>query len=371
MAPRPRTVALHLAVLGMLVSCSPATDDAGTSSPPSTTTAATAAAPTTGEPDAPSQTSTVPTTTAAPTTTAPAAPPATTAPAPHPVSMAALQRRVFTGGDLRLGDVLATTEAYTRYTVTYASGALTISGVLNVPTGDGPFPALVLAHGYIDPAVYRNGQGMPREHDYLARAGYVVLHTDYRNHAGSTDDPATELGLRLGYAEDVVNAVAALRASDLPVDPGRIGLMGRSMGGGVTYNALVARPGLVDAAVVHAPVSSSAGENFDRWTRAAPGADPTSDAIIAAYGTPEAAPDFWRAASPVSAFDRVRTPVLIQHGTADETCPPVWSEQTLAAMQAAGVDAELVTYEGEGHTFDAAWTAAMERTVAFFAEHLV
>ena len=48
----------------------------------------------------------------------------------------------------------------------------------------GRHPAVVLAHGYIDPAVYVSGQGMRREQDWLARAGYVVLHVDYRNHAG-------------------------------------------------------------------------------------------------------------------------------------------------------------------------------------------
>jgi hypothetical protein len=40
---------------------------------------------------------------------------------------------------------------------------------MNVPDGKGPFPVLVLNHGYIDPDTYFPGQGMPREHDYLAR----------------------------------------------------------------------------------------------------------------------------------------------------------------------------------------------------------
>ena len=73
--------------------------------------------------------------------------------------------------------------------MTYASGDLTISGVLNIPAGPGPFPALVLTHGYIDPAIYRTvgddaRAGLPRPR------GYVVLHTDYRNHAASDDDPS-------------------------------------------------------------------------------------------------------------------------------------------------------------------------------------
>jgi dipeptidyl aminopeptidase/acylaminoacyl peptidase len=283
------------------------------------------------------------------------------------VSIEALIQGTYDGRDLRLGEVLATTDAYTRYFATYASGDLTISGVLNVPHGDGPFPAVVLAHGYIDPAIYTNGRGMMREQDYLARAGFVVLHTDYRNHAASSDDPDAELELRLGYTADVINAVLALKSSSAAkVDPDRLAIMGRSMGGGVTYNALVAAPGLVDAAVVYAPVSSNAAENFNRWTRG----DAVADQIIAAYGAPEQNPEFWRQASPVTYFDRITEPILIQHGTGDETCPYEWSEQSLAALRRAGVDAELVTWPGEPHAFEAAWPASMQRTVEFLTEHL-
>ena len=68
--------------------------------------------------------------------------------------------------------------------MTYPSGDVTVSGVLLRPRGPGPFPAVVLDHGYIEPSVYVTGQGLMREQDALARDGFVVLHTDYRGHAG-------------------------------------------------------------------------------------------------------------------------------------------------------------------------------------------
>jgi dipeptidyl aminopeptidase/acylaminoacyl peptidase len=281
-----------------------------------------------------------------------------------------MQKR-FGGGALRLGDVLDKNSNYTRYFVTYRSGTLTISGVMNVPNGDGPFPALVLNHGYIDPDVYTNGRGLRREQDYLARHGFVVLHTDYRNHAQSDDDPNAELNLRLGYTEDVVNAVLALRRSGLPyIDPDRIGLLGRSMGGGVTYNVLVVQPGLVDAAVVYAPVSSDVMDNFDRWIRGQRGNAALAAEIVAAYGSPEDNPAFWRNASPVTFFDRISEPILIHHGTADQSCPIAWSESTVATLRSLGKDARLLIYEGEPHAFEAAWESSMERTIAFFEQHL-
>jgi dipeptidyl aminopeptidase/acylaminoacyl peptidase len=274
----------------------------------------------------------------------------------------------YDGRDLRLGRVLARNDAYTRYFVTYASGSLRISGIMNVPTGPGPYPVLVLNHGYIDPAIYTNGRGLAREQDYLARRGYVVLHTDYRNHAQSSDDGRSELNLRLGYTEDVINAVLAIKQSRLPyLDRERIGLLGRSMGGGITYNVLVAQPGLVKAAVVYAPVSSDAVDNFNRWTRTD---SALATAIIRAYGAPERNPGFWRNLSAVNFFDRVTEPILIQHGTADESCPIAWSRETLAALEKAGKDATMYTYPGEHHPFGPAWSTSMARTVTFLDQRL-
>jgi dipeptidyl aminopeptidase/acylaminoacyl peptidase len=314
-----------------------------------------------------SPTAPTPTPTGSPTRTPTAQP----EPAPHPVSLPALFEREYDGRDLRLGDVRFETDAYTSYSVSYRSGRLRVSGILNVPHGRGPFPALVLAHGYIDPDVYVNGQGMRREQDWLARAGYVVLHTDYRGHGFSDAAPNAERRLRLGYTVDVVNAVHALRATRrVPVDDDRIGLVGRSMGGGVIYNALVAQPNLVDAAVVFAPVSSLTADNFNRWTRDDPGRSEVSDHILTEYGEPRDAPGFWASVSPRSYFDRVTAPVLIHHGTADESCPIRWSRETRRAMAAAGVDVRLRVYDGEPHAFIDQFPLSMGRTVRFLDERL-
>src|SRR5688572_26203598 len=72
----------------------------------------------------------------------------------NPISLPALMAKQFDGRELKLGQVLDETAAYTRYFITYKSGELTISGILNVPKGEGPFPVLILNHGHIDTSVY-------------------------------------------------------------------------------------------------------------------------------------------------------------------------------------------------------------------------
>ncbi len=301
----------------------------------------------------------------------PAAPPSAAAeelpPVNDQVSLAALMREDLSGGRIRLRRQVLANDAYTRHEVTYPSGEVTVSGVLLRPRGQGPFPAVVLNHGYIEPSVYVTGQGLMREQDYLARAGFVVLHTDYRGHAGS--DPASERSreTRLGYTRDTINAVQS--AKRLPyVDPGRVAMLGRSMGGGVTYNALVAKPGLVRAAVVFAPVSSDFVDNFNRWTVAE-----RPDAAAATYrrwGTPQDAPEFYAGLSARTHFDRITEPVLIHHGTLDESCPVGWSRTTQRLLRGAGVDSTLEIYRGEQHAFGPQWPLSMERTVRFLRREL-
>ncbi|KRB77436.1 peptidase S9 [Nocardioides sp. Root190] len=276
----------------------------------------------------------------------------------------------FNGGALRLGEEVLRDAGHTQYAVTYRSGDLTISGRLAVPDGEGPFPTVVLAHGYIDPAVYVNGQGMTRERAWFGERGYVALHVDYRGHAGSDPDRSGGLDMRMGYTEDVINAVLALRAWKGLVDDDRVGLVGRSMGGGVVYNALAVQPGLVDAAVVFAPVSSDAVDNFERWIRPDPSRDGVARQILRRYGEPAAAPDFWAGISARTYFGDITEPVLIHHGTADDQCPIRWSRATARLMRAAGVEVTLQVYEGEGHAFGPQFDLSMERTLGFLERRL-
>ncbi|WP_295657121.1 S9 family peptidase [uncultured Nocardioides sp.] len=265
------------------------------------------------------------------------------------------------------------TAAHTSYDVTYRSERFTISGVLNVPTGRGPFPAVVLAHGYIDPAYYVRGQGMTRERGSLAQAGYVALHVDYRNHAESDDDPASQRNFRTGYAVDVVNAVNALRGSDdVPVDDERIGIFGRSMGGGVVYKVLEMAPGLVDAGIAYSPVSTLEADNFNQFNRDGD-RDAFVDLVQQRWGLPEAKgrenDEFWESISARSHLDRITEPVLIVQGRFDDTCPPEWARATQRAMERAGVDSQLELYD-DGHAFGPQYAASMQRIVAFLDKRL-
>lgn len=274
----------------------------------------------------------------------------------------------FDGRDLSVGQILERHGAYTRYYITYRSGELSISGIMNVPSGAGPFPVLILNHGYIDPAIYTNGRGLRREQDYLARQGFVVIHPDYRNHAQSSRVDDGELENRLGYVEDVINAVYAVRASSLPYfDKENIGMLGHSMGGGIAQTIAVAKPDLVDAIALYAPISMDYRDSYFKYMARNP---ERAERIRERYGTPEENGPVWDALSPATYVERISVPMILFQGTRDESVPKEWSDRTAELMKAEGKPLDYVVYDGEAHEFGPRWTDFMRQTTEFFRRHL-
>lgn len=302
-----------------------------------------------------------------PSVTASPSPASALPPVRHEPSLPALMRRDYASEAPERLRTMGATPAYTKYAVRYTSGDLVVSGVLYVPRGAGPFPGIVLNHGYIEPSRYVTGQGMPREQVFLAEHGFVVLHTDYRGHAASSSAGQVDRELRLGYAEDALNAAQALKAMP-EVDAHRVAMFGRSMGGGVTQNALVIAPELVRAAVVWASVSSAFVENVRHFTARS---RPESVAELEGrFGPLTEDNTFYADLSSRNFFDRVAVPVLIEHGTADSTCPIEWSRRSHALMQEAGADVRLIERAGEEHAYERLWSAAMDDTYAFLRQQL-
>jgi uncharacterized protein len=288
-------------------------------------------------------------------------------------------RHELTGTGLEFVRVLDDNSAYTRYQISYFSDGLRISGIMNIPKGDGEYPLVILNHGHIDTSVYTLGRGLKREQDYIARRGFAVLHTDYRNHAFSDKDLSIieEKTLRRSakYGSDSINAIIAVREAvkswvkELAnVDPERVGMLGHSMGGGVTMYSLVTHPDLIDAAVLYAPVHSNEYYNFQKWMR--PRLSKTE------YSNLEK--EFWNLSnsgtflpiSPEGYLSRIKTPIQMYWGTADDSCPIEWARYMDPTFREAGVDMEYIEYAGEGHEFSREWTSFMEGVVKFFKEEL-
>lgn len=311
----------------------------------------------------------VPSATPAPSATATALPTATPAPTEPPtptatpdpygdITIEGLRARAYGGGEITVVETLAVTGAFTRTLITYPSDGLTVRAFMNTPSGPGPFPVVIVCHGYIDPAIYQTLAYTTRYADALARAGFLVVHPDYRGNGLS--EPGRNF-FRTGYAIDVLNLIALLK--DWPLaDPHSIALFGHSMGGGISLRVITVSPD-VKAALVYGSMSADENINFTKiaeW-RGTTAELPELEVPAAAVAR----------IAPVNYLQDVTAAVSIHHGDADATVPPAWSADLYARLVALGKDVEYFTYPGEPHTFTGTGERLlMQRAVEFFDRHL-
>jgi hypothetical protein len=118
-------------------------------------------------------------------------------------------------------------------TITFQNGDVTLAGTLDLPAGEGPFPAIVTIHG--SPPLTRNDIYNLRISHFFVQHGYAVLRYDKRG-AGESTGKYPGVGTEDGeaalndLADDALAGVEFLKNHDL-VDPDRIGLAGHSQAG--------------------------------------------------------------------------------------------------------------------------------------------
>jgi dipeptidyl aminopeptidase/acylaminoacyl peptidase len=271
-----------------------------------------------------------------------------------------MRGQAYPGSQIRIQGTYGRSKAFASHPFIYDSGGLKISGMMNVPQGRGPFPVVILCHGFIDPAEYVTGDDTWRQADYLAERGYLTLAPDYRNHAAS--DKARSF-FHIGYAEDVLHLIASLPSLE-EADPRRVGLWGHSMGGAIALKAAVVDKS-ADAVVLFGSVSGDERVNYENGMGNGPGVYG-----VELLGSPRSNPLVYKRMSPIR-YLRFSPPLSIHHGQADTIVPAEWSEALYAAALEQGASAELFLYPEGGHTFRGEdWELAMERTVAFLDEHV-
>ena len=357
-----RHAAGPLLILGLAACSVPPVEP--TPTPPPARPSAIAAAPT----------STAGAATAAPSATPSASPAPSATPDPWaayaPYTIAGLRARSYGQGQIEIVREIERAAGFTRYLVAYPSDGLRITGMLNVPAGSGPFPVVILNHGYYPLDVYQTGNGSKLAADYLASRGFLTISPDFRSHAGSDDAPNL---FRAGHVIDTLNLIPL--AQKLPqARPGKLGMWGHSNGGAITAKAIVVSD-QVAAAVIYSPASSNIAEDYQfrvERSRARAGQPPgrrtgVIDRVDVEFPVaPDAAPDLYQRLSPLPYLAFVSATVQIHWGSADETVPYKWPGDLLDGLRAAGKPVEYFEYPGQPHSFTGAANQLYLRRIAEF-----
>ena len=228
---------------------------------------------------------------------------------------------------------------------------LNLAGMLFIPDGEGPFPAVVMIHGagtsmrdntwYLTPA------------KYLQENGVLVLLPDKRGSVKSEGDWRTSSYEDL--ATDTVAAVNFLKTQSM-VDVSKIGIMGMSQGGQISPLVAVQSPDvsfLID--VVGTSLNNYDVLHYEETNNLREmGFLPVVSDLIAYPSTwvlrNITQKEFWNAVGNFDAlpyWEELSVPSLVMYGSDDPNVPAEASKARLEKLNKPNI--KVMIYEGSAH----------------------
>ncbi|MGE3621500.1 MAG: prolyl oligopeptidase family serine peptidase [Acidimicrobiia bacterium] len=215
-----------------------------------------------------------------------------------------------------------------------------LSGALLLPTGADPDARLPVL---LDPYGGPHAQRVVRAHDaylgsqWFADQGFAVLVVDGRGTPGrgAAWERAVAGDLATAVLEDQVDALHAAAEVEPRLDLGRVGIRGWSFGGYLAALAVLRRPDVFHAAVAGAPVTEWRlyDTHYTERYLGHPGTDPGP----------------YDRSSLLGDAPRLRRPLLLVHGLADDNVVAAHTLELSGALLAAGRPHQVLPLTGVTH----------------------
>ncbi len=228
--------------------------------------------------------------------------------------------------------------------LTFASyDGLEIPSILYMPKGEGPFPALVWAHGG------PGGQsqlGWSPYFQYLASQGFAILAVNNRGSSGYGKTFFSAADKKHGDADLMDYIFAKEYLKRLPqIDGERIGVIGASYGGYITLAALTFHPDCFACGIDLFGVSN--------WLRTLTEYPPWWENHIASLhekiGHPATDHDYLVGISPLFHADKITKPLFVLQGANDPRVVQAESDEIVEQVRLGNTPCVYLLFEDEGH----------------------
>lgn len=270
---------------------------------------------------------------------------------------------------VKLNDTLPPTDlAVARYVGYRTRDNLEIPAYLTLPVGREAkgLPLIIMPHG--GPYGVRDHGDFDADVQFLANRGYAVLQPEYRGSSSYGQNFADRGEGQWGRAmqDDLDDGMDWLVKQGI-VDAKRVCLVGGSYGGYAAIWGATRNPERYRCAVSFAGISDL-GRQLKYQLNSY--GDKTAREKWRARVQGDAAFDL-KTVSGLYNVDRLKVPMMLVHGTKDQTVPPKQSSAYADALHAAGKTYEFYELPGEGHGLSNAANAQIwyDRLDAFLAKY--
>ncbi len=275
----------------------------------------------------------------------------------------------FEASKIEIGDVLSETDKFTsyKYTMSFSpdlSGSLkTVSGMINIPKGEGTFPAVVMFRGFVSQETYIIGTGTKPSAKVFAENGYITIAPDFLGYADS-DKEASDI-FESRFQTWVTAAVTLKSVNSISKWDGKnIFIWGHSNGGQIALTTLEIT-GVDYPTVLWAPVSIRFPASILYYIADAEDGGKLLISKLSEFYETYNAEEF----SLTNYFSKIKAPIEINQGTSDTAVPYWLSDALYDELKEASVTATYIKYPGNDHNMRPNWNTVVENSLLFFNSH--
>lgn len=247
----------------------------------------------------------------------------------------------------------------------YQSEGRKISGQVNFPEGE-VRGVIVMARGYVDKEIYQTGMGTKNAAQYYAKNGYFTYAPDFSGYGGSDQEDVNAIGARLTKPVEILDLLASLE-TDLPIY-----LWGHSNGGQIMLSVaeilgmredLSLQGPTLKGLTLWAPVTKPFPYSILFYTDEAEDKGKWLRRELARFETEYDVYNY----SIDRYFDKIKLPIQLHQGTADEAVPKRWSDEAVEIWEELEKEVQYYVYRGADHNLNPGWNTVVERDVSWFA----
>lgn len=253
-----------------------------------------------------------------------------------------------------------------------------VSGLINIPKKEGKYPLLVMIRGYVPTDQYFIGNGTINGSIFFANHGFITVSPDFLGYGDSDKEPDNVFEARF---QTYTTMISLLKSINSPAfaetmagewDGKNIFIWAHSNGGNIALTALEAT-GVTYPTVLWAPVSA-----------------PFPFSILYYSDEPDDKGKFIRRElakfedvydtdlySLTNYLTRIKAPIQLNQGTADDAVPAAWSDDLAKALKDNPNEKDDLPnviynkYPGAGHEMTPLWNSVIQKDLEFFEKNLI